>query len=132
MPPPDTVCIYDQCRSNAECGAGARCGCGADQGRNACIRLDNCLHDAECGIDALCACGASGGPNACTPGNCRADADCGGQACGAGEAGRFCHTARDKCRTTEDCASPQEFRICDFDRSAKAWACRVIPPRPPG
>lgn len=130
--PPETVCTYDRCSSNAECGAGARCACGVGEGRNGCVPLDSCLRDAECGIDALCACGASGGPNACRPGNCRTDADCGGQKCDAGEAGSFCHTARDKCRTNEDCASPPQFRICDYDRGTKAWACRVIPPRPPG
>lgn len=131
-PPPETVCTYDHCSSNAECGAKARCNCGAGDDRNACVPLDSCLRDAECGIDALCGCGASGGPNACRPGNCRSDADCGGQKCGPGQAGNFCHTPRDKCRTNEDCASGPQFSVCDYDGGAKAWACRVIPPRPPG
>lgn len=133
-PPPETVCTYDQCRSNADCGAKARCDCGVDQGRNACVPLDNCLRDAECGPDARCACGdpPANGPNACIPGNCRTDADCGGLSCAQGNEGKFCRTPRDTCRTHEDCASPQQFRICDYHTSSKAWTCRVIVPRPPG
>lgn len=129
--PPDSVCVYDQCRTNADCGAKARCQCGAGDDRNGCMPLDACLRDADCGADGLCACGASGSPNGCMPGNCRADADCGGQKCGSGPTGSFCRTPRDKCRTNEDCKGGP-FAVCDYDRGTKAWACRVIPPRPPG
>lgn len=130
--PPDSVCVYDQCRTNAECGAKGRCKCGAGDARNGCMSLDACLRDADCGAESLCACGASGSPNGCMPGNCRSDADCAAQKCGPGQEGSFCHTPRDKCRTNDDCASGPQFSVCDYDQRTKAWACRVIPPRPPG
>ncbi|CAN5755264.1 hypothetical protein BH09MYX1_BH09MYX1_37730 [soil metagenome] len=138
LPPPKTLCVYDGCNTNADCGAGSRCACaGAIPDpirRNACVALDGCLADSECPKLSLCICGAGGAANACVMGNCRSDADCAsGLACSESSSGStYCHTPKDGCKKDEDCAKPDAFRVCDFDRSSVNWACRTIPPRPPG
>ncbi len=132
-PPNETECVYDQCDTNADCGARARCACGEGEHRNTCIPLDACRADGDCGIDGLCACGTGGGANTCTPANCRTDADCGaGGSCATGASGTYCRTERDSCRSNEQCESKDDYRICDYDRSARLWKCRVVPPVPPG
>ena len=131
--PLKTLCVYDACLANADCGARARCACAAGDERNQCVALDGCLEDTDCARDTLCACGAAGAANACTPGNCRTSGDCaGGLPCVASPEGSFCRTPRDTCKSQEDCASRQEYRRCEFNAGAGAWACRTIPPRPPG
>lgn len=134
-PPPlpaPTVCTYDQCKANSDCGKDARCACGAGDARNACIALDRCLADADCGADSLCNCGTDGQANHCLLGNCRTDADCPGHTCNAGPSGSFCTTDHDACATRTDCEAKDQYRVCDYERDAKKWACREVPPMPPG
>lgn len=133
-PPPRTICVYDACQKSTDCGANARCHCG-DGGldRNACVALDSCTTDRDCAAGTLCSCGEEGGPNHCVAGNCRNDSDCkDGLTCSAAySGGAFCHTAEDSCKTDKDCDSAS-YAVCDTNPSQKGWACRVIPPRPPG
>lgn len=131
-PPPKTVCVYDECVSNADCGSKARCACGEGTVRHRCIPLDACLTDAECGKDSLCACGSGAGANTCIFANCRSDKDCDGRTCGASASGTYCHTGDDECTTDKDCKKGNEYSICDYERSRGAWKCRVVPPIPPG
>jgi hypothetical protein len=130
--PPPTICVYDQCTTNADCGAHARCQCGSESSRAACVTLDACSADADCGEAMLCVCGTDGLPNGCRAGNCRTDADCPGQKCQGGPSGNFCTTDHDACRERAQCDAPNAYRICDWDRTKKAWGCRDVPPIPPG
>lgn len=133
-PPPRTICVYDACQKSTDCGANARCECGeGGLDRNACVALDSCMSDRDCAAGTLCSCGEQGGPNQCVAGNCRHDSDCDdGLTCSpAYSGGAFCHTPEDRCRSDKDCDGAG-YAVCDTSPSQKAWACRVIPPRPPG
>ncbi len=134
MRPPPTICVYDACRADKDCGDHARCMCGEGQERAQCIELDGCLADADCGPNALCNCADLGRANRCGPGNCRSDADCNGAACVGVYSGSFCATPRDRCHARADCkgTSPEGAFMCDWDPTAKALDCRVIPAPPPG
>jgi hypothetical protein len=97
--------------------------------RNSCAALDQCLSDRDCPEDSLCSCGQVGNANFCNPGNCRTDDDC---ASGFTCEHSYCHTPKDTCKKTEDCTSPREAAVCDYDTTKRAWGCRVIPQIPPG
>ena len=131
-PPAPTICSYDQCVANTDCGAKGRCACGAALERDTCVQLDGCLADKDCGVDMVCSCGESEGPNSCIGGNCRTDGDCHGGSCRSGPTGSYCATPNDTCKTQNDCASKTDYRVCDYERGSRAWACRVVPPQPPG
>lgn len=127
-PPTPSICVADACHTDADCGPHLKCVCGAGRGsdRNRCVATDACRSDRDCGADHVCNCGASGNANYCVVGNCHADADCeGGLKC---ENAR-CHTKNDKCRAYADCKPGQ---MCSWDDGYRAWACRDVPPVPPG
>lgn len=122
-PPPrqETVCLYDECRADADCGARGRCVCGGPARRNTCFPTDQCLSDRDCASGSLCNCGDEGAPNQCRESTCRTDSDCAaGLPCAESQGGRYCRTPRDRCRADADCGGG---RPCRYSRGERAWSC---------
>lgn len=127
-----------QCHKDSECTAGKNGRCSMMGGGHAAMVVtctyDACDGDADCkGAGELCMCGSR---NQCVQANCHDDADCvGGQHCRDSAAsdrstwGRFCHTNKDKCASTADCADSEE---CAFETAARRWECVRTPPHPVG
>jgi hypothetical protein len=130
--PPHSVCVYDDCHTDADCAAKSRCVCGSggSPARNHCTPLDQCRADRDCGADHVCTCAAGGSPNYCVEGDCHRDEDC---ANGLRCEGSRCHTKNDKCRSQADCPPNSEGgRVCAFAVESRRWECHVVPPVPPG
>lgn len=104
----------------------------------ACI-YDECASDRDCAPQAVCACGSGRGPsrNRCVPGNCHADADCGGRSCDESRStfgpqrgaraveGKFCRTREDQCRADRDC-DLEGRSACAYRRELGRWTCVPI------
>jgi hypothetical protein len=117
------------CTAHTECKPGEFCELvsvhGTDIGS---CRKSACKGDVDC-KGALCMCGP---PSQCLPGNCRSAEDCGGRDCdfdrgryGHGQ-GRWCRTAKDSCKSHDDCAKGNE---CTY--LGDSWGCRIEVPAPP-
>lgn len=129
-PPPETICAYDECMTDADCGPKRRCECGSDGQRYRCVGVDQCRSDTDCGGGALCMCGEGAGPNQCHESTCRSDADCaGGYPCADSHGARHCRTRRDRCRASGDCARGE---TCRYRQPEGAFVCVPIPIVPAG
>jgi hypothetical protein len=100
---------------------------------------DACASDSDCGAGAVCDCrdGANYNANTCFRGDCRVDADCGGEYCSPsltqlgsdcvnvpqGSVGYFCHTRQDTCTNDSDCSMPGG--TCAFSADVGHWQCYV-------
>lgn len=134
-PPGKTICVSDECRTDADCGKAGGCLCGSGEGmdRNHCIRVDACEKDADCPQGSRCECDHDGA-NYCYPANCDSDAECNGFTCTESPTGgRYCRTAKDRCKVSADCPPVTDFQVmCGYDVGEGVWGCRNVPYPPPG
>jgi hypothetical protein len=72
------------------------------------------------------------GASECRPANCRTDADCGGFECGLSPApcglpaGLFCRTAKDECKSGQECVDQKLGDTCVFDPMQGRWRCDLM------
>lgn len=123
------------CRSDEDCPDGSSC-----RSNGFCYGPIACDADSECGSGSACACagmfstdyGYSGviGYNQCVQGDCRADSDCAGYACGVSSTqpcgkvdGFFCHSNADDCLRSADCGTDL---TCGYNKVTHRWVCLSI------
>jgi hypothetical protein len=97
-----TLCIYDDCATDADCKTGSQCVCPAQGGDPWCIK-DGCDEDSDCP----------------TGEHCRDD----DRVQGVGLV-QHCTTPADLCHSSADCHEPST--ACGYDDEARHWACGAI------
>lgn len=144
--PPEAPVITGECHSDAECASGMNGRCIKTVDLFFCS-YDACISDGDCtGMDGgaaahsgICACESAfrADNNICIfEGNCRTDADCGGEYCSptwpfgsctldGTISGYYCHTAADECTDDQDCTSSGSAG-CAYSTLKGHWACGLI------
>ncbi len=136
-PPPGGCATDSQC---TDAGTNGRCiNPGGGPAGDCFCTYDACVQDTDCPSGETCAC--HGAPytdfhgNTCVTGNCRTDADCGGEycspssltgICGDSLAGYYCHTSRDLCVDDIDCQGSNDLPgppSCLYSTTDSRWEC---------
>lgn len=109
----ESICIYDECTSDADCGDGQRCACdGGVRGAHVCVR-------------SYC-----DGPDDCGGLPCQPVMDCSGpdDPYFGGVRAFRCQTPTDTCRSDADCTEPGAFCTVPVDSPenppmGESWVC---------
>lgn len=94
------------------------------------VEAAGCRSDEDCASGEACACASEEqSVSRCVPASCKTNDDCESGECGAriDDCRRdlvafACRTARDECKSDEDCPSPSHGH-CDYDPKAALWRC---------